>query len=112
MNPNDNNDNVSQPDDEDVEGQQTDMSQPLDQIDPKSDPSAVKDPNEWTTGDEPMTASQASYLQTLSQEAGVEPSQEMTKAEASKRIEELQAQTGRGAGATEEPASNDSADTV
>ena len=55
-----------------------------------------KDPQEWKTGDEPMTDAQASYLKTLSDEAGVEFSGELTKAEASKRIDELQEKTGRG----------------
>lgn len=55
-----------------------------------------KDPDEWVTGDEPMTGAQASYLRTLSQEAK-EPIQEgLTKAQASKRIDELQHKTGRG----------------
>lgn len=57
---------------------------------------AQKDPRDWKTGDEPMTGAQASYLQTLSQEAGVEFDPGLTKAEASKRIDELQAKTGRG----------------
>ena len=57
---------------------------------------AQKDPRDWKTGDEPMTGAQASYLQTLSQEAGVEFDASLTKAEASKRIDELQATTGRG----------------
>ncbi len=56
----------------------------------------VKDPDEWTTGDEPMTGAQASYLKTLSDEAGEEFPDHLTKAEASKRIEELQQKTGRG----------------
>ena len=56
----------------------------------------VKDPDEWTTGDEPMTGAQKSYLKTLSDEAGVEVEENLTKAEASKRIEELQEKTGRG----------------
>ena len=51
---------------------------------------------EWVTGDEPMTGPQASYLQTLCQEAGVEFDESLSKAAASKRIDELQAQTGRG----------------
>ncbi len=55
-----------------------------------------KDPEQWKTGDEPMTGAQASYLQTLSQEAGVDFDANLTKAEASKRIDELQAKTGRG----------------
>lgn len=57
---------------------------------------AIKDPEEWVTGDEPWTAAQASYLQTLSREAGEQVPQEMSKADAAKMIEELQERTGRG----------------
>ncbi|SKB48086.1 DUF3072 domain-containing protein [Dyadobacter psychrophilus] len=57
---------------------------------------AVKDPDEWTTGDEPMTGAQQSYLKTLSDEAGEEFDETLSKAEASKRIDELQHKTGRG----------------
>ena len=58
---------------------------------------AAKDPDEWATGDEPMTGPQRSYLQTLSQQAGQEaPGTDLTKAEASKLIDELQERTGRG----------------
>ena len=55
-----------------------------------------KDPDDWVTGDEPMTAAQASYLKTLSEEAGEPFEAGITKAEASKRIEALQHKTGRG----------------
>jgi hypothetical protein len=55
-----------------------------------------KDPDEWTTGEEPMTGPQRSYLQTLCREAGEEFNENLTKAEASKKIEELQEKTGRG----------------
>jgi hypothetical protein len=55
-----------------------------------------KDPDDWTTGDEPMTGPQSSYLETLSREAGEEFDPNLTKAEASKRIEELQEETARG----------------
>ena len=55
-----------------------------------------KDPDDWVTGDEPMTAAQASYLKTLSEEAGEEFTPSLSKARASKRVEELQAITGRG----------------
>jgi hypothetical protein len=55
-----------------------------------------KDPAEWTTGDEPMTGPQRSYLQTLCREAGEEFDETLTKAAASKKIEELQTKTGRG----------------
>ena len=57
----------------------------------------VKDPDEWTTGAEPMTGAQKSYLKTLSDEAGEPFDENLTKAEASKRIDELQQETGRGA---------------
>ncbi len=56
----------------------------------------IKDPDNWTTGDEPMTGAQRSYLHTLAEEAGEEAEDELTKAEASKRIDELQERTGRG----------------
>lgn len=56
----------------------------------------VKDPDEWTTGDEPMTGAQQSYLKTLSDEAGEEFNEGLSKAEASKKIDELQHKTGRG----------------
>ena len=55
-----------------------------------------KDPDEWTTGDEEMTGAQRSYLKTLSEEAKVEFDETLTKAEASKKIDELQEKTGRG----------------
>jgi hypothetical protein len=58
---------------------------------------AAKDPEDWVTGDEPMTGPQQSYLETLSREAGEELDGDMTKAEASEKIEELQGKTGRGA---------------
>lgn len=65
-------------------------------IDPNRPSNLEKDPNEWTTGDEPMTGAQASYLKTLSEEAGEEFDPNLTKAEASKRIDALQLKTGRG----------------
>jgi hypothetical protein len=65
---------------------------------PKANPTsnAEKDPRDWTTGDEPMTGAQASYLKTLSEEAGVEFDPNLSKADASLRIDELQQVTGRG----------------
>ena len=57
----------------------------------------VKDPKDWTTGDEPMTGAQKSYLKTLSEEAKEDMDESLTKAQASERIEELQKKTGRGA---------------
>ncbi len=56
----------------------------------------VKDPNEWKTGGEPMTGAQRSYLNTLVDEAGEEVNDDLTKADASKKIDELQHKTGRG----------------
>jgi hypothetical protein len=58
-----------------------------------------KDPEDWVTGDEPMTGPQASYLQTLMQQAGKSPDDldpKLTKREASELIDKLQEQTGRG----------------
>ena len=57
---------------------------------------AAKDPQEWVTGDEPLTAAQDSYLHTLAREAGEEVPDGLTKAEASNMIDELQDQSGRG----------------
>jgi hypothetical protein len=57
----------------------------------------IKNPEDWTTGDEPMTGAQRSYLKTLSEEAKEDFDEKLTKAEASKRIDELQQKTGRGA---------------
>ena len=54
-----------------------------------------KDPSRWTTGDEPMTGAQRSYLDTLAREAGETLPADLTKAEASQHIERLQSQTGR-----------------
>jgi hypothetical protein len=56
----------------------------------------IKDPDDWVTGDEEMTGAQASYLQTLAQEADEPIEPDLTKAEASKKIDQLQAKTGRG----------------
>jgi len=56
----------------------------------------VKNPDDWTTGSEPMTGAQGSYLKTLSDEAGEQFDEGLSKAEASKRIDELQHKTGRG----------------
>ncbi len=67
--------------------------------DPKQHPTgnAIKDPETWVTGDEPMTGAQASYLQTLSEEAGDVFDASLTKAQASEKIDALQDKTGRGA---------------
>jgi hypothetical protein len=62
----------------------------------RDDSNRIKDPDDWTTGDEPMTGAQESYLHTLATEAGEEVEPDLSKAEASKRIDELQDKTGRG----------------
>lgn len=64
--------------------------------DPSHPGNAVKDPSDWTTGDETMTGAQASYLKTLCEEAGEPFDASLSKADASRRIDELQAATGRG----------------
>jgi hypothetical protein len=66
-----------------------------------SDPTAnaQKDPDEWVTGDEPMTGAQASYLATLAHDTGRDVPESMTKAEASKLIDELQSDSRRVPGA-------------
>lgn len=69
-----------------------------DQQNAQADEAAIKDPDEWVTGDEPWTAAQRSYLGTLAREAGESMPDELTKREAAKKIEELQERTGRGAG--------------
>ena len=56
----------------------------------------IKDPDNWVTGDQPMTGAQRSYLHTLAEEARVEVDDDLTKAEASRMIDELQEKTGRG----------------
>ena len=69
------------------------MSDPND----ASDSTAEKDPEDWTTGDEPMTGPQRSYLHTLAQQAGWDaPPDDLSKADASRLIDELQQVTGRG----------------
>jgi hypothetical protein len=76
----------------------TDHQQQLPTIDDSLEGSnREKDPEDWVTGDEPMTGAQESYLRTLSDQAGEELDTTLTKAQASERIEELQATTGRGA---------------
>jgi hypothetical protein len=57
---------------------------------------AEKDTDDWVTGDEPMTGPQRSYLSTLAQEAGRDVPDDLTKAQASEAIDELQQATGRG----------------
>lgn len=65
-------------------------------IDPEPNTNTVKDPDDWVSGDEPMTGAQGSYLKTLTEEAGEDfPGDQLSKAEASKRIDALKEQLGR-----------------
>lgn len=75
-----------------------DSGETLGATEPVESPSLEKDPSDWTTGEEPMTDSQRSYLDTLAKQAGEEISANLTKAEASEHIDRLQAATGRGQG--------------
>jgi len=54
-----------------------------------------RDPEDWKTGDEPMTSAQRSYLETLCRETGEEFDDSLTKAEASMRIDELREKSPR-----------------
>ena len=69
---------------------------PNPKVNPEPGSNTEKPVADWTTGDEPMTGAQGSYLKTLSEEAGEAFEPDLTKAEASRRIDELQAKTGRG----------------
>ena len=62
----------------------------------KKNDNTIKEPDQWTTGNEPITGAQQSYINTLASEAGEEVPTDLTKAEASKKIDELQKKTGRG----------------
>jgi hypothetical protein len=81
--------------DNDVQERAVDEN-PNPKLDPNPGSNTEKDPDDWVTGDEPMTGAQASYLTTLSEEAKEEPPrQDLTKAEASKRIDELKQRLGK-----------------
>jgi hypothetical protein len=60
------------------------------------DPALQKDPSDWVSGDDPMTAAQRSYLDTLAKQAGEELPAELSKAEASQHIDRLKSQLGTG----------------
>jgi hypothetical protein len=70
---------------------------PMADAQPKSHPesNAEKDPQDWVTGDEPMTGAQASYLKTLCEETGEAFDENLSKADASKLIDELKARSPR-----------------
>ena len=56
---------------------------------PTADETLEKDPSDWVTGDEPATGAQKSYLETLTRSTDEEVPEDLTKAEASKKIDEL-----------------------
>lgn len=58
----------------------------------------IKDPEDWTTGEEPATGAQLSYLSTLARESGREVPENLTKAQASSLIDELQQGSERVSG--------------
>lgn len=60
------------------------------------DSSLIKDPSTWVSGDDPATASQKSYLDTLAKQAGEELPADISKAEASEQIDRLRRETGKG----------------
>ena len=62
---------------------------------PTPETGAVRDPEDWVTGDEPATGPQKSYLDTLARQAGEEISADLTKAEASEHIDRLQGDAER-----------------
>jgi hypothetical protein len=68
------------------------------QSDDTAQPALQRDPDQWKTGDEPMTDAQRSYLETLCRETGEEFDERLTKAEASKRIDELRERSPRLSG--------------
>jgi hypothetical protein len=70
----------------------------MDKNDDTQQPGLQKDPDDWKTGDEPMTASQRSYLETLARDNDETIDENLTKAEASKRIDELRQRSPRLSG--------------
>jgi DUF3072 family protein len=69
---------------------------------PQPNSTVQKDPDDWKTGDEPMTPAQRSYLNTLAQDTGETVDENLTKAEASKKIDELRKESPRLAGSKED----------
>jgi hypothetical protein len=63
-------------------------------LDPEGRPGLEKDPDDWVTGEEPMTGAQASYLETLSRQTGEAVPADLSKADASKKIDGLREAAG------------------
>ena len=59
---------------------------------PGGDDSSIKDPSDWVSGDDPITDSQRSYLDSLARQAGETLPADLNKAQASEHIERLRAQ--------------------
>lgn len=76
-------------------GPMSDDDETLGSPTPETNAQVNRDPEEWVTGDEPMTAAQRSYLDTLAREAGEEIPADLTKAEASEHIDRLQQRSTR-----------------
>jgi len=73
------------------------MSEPIHnpKLEEHPDSNTEKDPEDWVSGDDPMTGAQASYLTTLCEQAKMDPPRDdLSKAEASKMIDELKAELG------------------
>lgn len=68
---------------------------------PQPNSTVLKDPDDWKTGDEPMTPAQRSYLNTLAEDTCETVDENLTKAEASKKIDELRKESPRLAGSEE-----------
>lgn len=64
-------------------------------IHPDPNSNAEKDPADWVTGEEPMTGAQASYLKTLTEQLDEEFDSGLSKADASRRIDEIKSRAGR-----------------
>ena len=72
------------------------MSKATPKTAPDPGSNTIKNPDNWTTGGEPMTGAQSSYLHTLAEQAHEPEAAEgdLTKAEASKRIDQLRKEVG------------------
>jgi hypothetical protein len=73
----------------------TTPSDSTDRQDTSTPTGAEKDPADWVTGDEPATGAQRSYLETLAQDSGTEVPSDLSKADASQLIDELQDRSPR-----------------
>ncbi|GGK85199.1 DUF3072 domain-containing protein [Mangrovihabitans endophyticus] len=72
------------------------MSSPNPKVSGNPGSNTIKDPEDWTTGAQPATGAQESYLHTLAEEAHEDVPDDLSKADASRMIDELQEKTGRG----------------